>query len=294
MTAGPGRCRRARPIAGESREETALREVEEETGLKVRITAPFDSIEYTFVQSGTRIHKTVHYFLMDPIGGDLAGHDHEFDEVRWIPLRQRGHDAHLRDGARAGRRGPPSASPGHDAEGRLDAGRGRLVTDAPDLPIHLTPLTEVHRELGARLIEFGGWLMPVQYGSIIEEHRTVRERVGLFDLSHMGELYVEGPDAGAGAGGRARIAIRRRLAIGRAQYSMICAPDGGVIDDLIVYRLGRGPLPGRRQRRQRGDVVSDALAERLEGFKAVLDDRSLATGLLAVQGPLRVGGPRCR
>jgi 8-oxo-dGTP pyrophosphatase MutT (NUDIX family) len=74
------------PIAGESREETAVREVEEETGLRVRITAPFDSIEYTFVQSGMRIHKTVHYFLMDPVGGDLAGHDHEFDEVRWIPF----------------------------------------------------------------------------------------------------------------------------------------------------------------------------------------------------------------
>ena len=72
------------PIAGESREETALREVEEETGLKVRISGPLDSIEYTFVQSGTRIHKTVHYFLMDPIGGDLTRHDHEFDEVRWI------------------------------------------------------------------------------------------------------------------------------------------------------------------------------------------------------------------
>jgi 8-oxo-dGTP pyrophosphatase MutT (NUDIX family) len=72
------------PVAGESREQTALREVEEETGLKVRINEPFDSIEYTFVQSGTRIHKTVHYFLMDPIGGDLARHDLEFDEVRWI------------------------------------------------------------------------------------------------------------------------------------------------------------------------------------------------------------------
>jgi 8-oxo-dGTP pyrophosphatase MutT (NUDIX family) len=74
------------PNAGESREETAVREVEEETGLKVRISGPLDSIEYTFVQSGTRIHKTVHYFLMDPVGGDLAGHDHEFDEVRWIPF----------------------------------------------------------------------------------------------------------------------------------------------------------------------------------------------------------------
>ena len=72
------------PDPGESREETALREVEEETGLKVRITDALDSIEYWFVQSGTRIHKTVHYFLMEPVGGDLARHDHEFEEVRWI------------------------------------------------------------------------------------------------------------------------------------------------------------------------------------------------------------------
>jgi 8-oxo-dGTP pyrophosphatase MutT (NUDIX family) len=72
------------PNQGESREETAIREVQEETGLVVRITGPLESIEYWFVQSGKRIHKTVHYFLMEPIGGDLAGHDHEFDEVRWI------------------------------------------------------------------------------------------------------------------------------------------------------------------------------------------------------------------
>jgi 8-oxo-dGTP pyrophosphatase MutT (NUDIX family) len=76
------------PNAGETREQTAIREVEEETGLEVRITGPLDSIEYWFVQSGTRIHKTVHYFLMEPIGGDLARHDHEFDEVRWIPFDQ--------------------------------------------------------------------------------------------------------------------------------------------------------------------------------------------------------------
>ena len=72
------------PSRGETTEETALREVAEETGLQVRIVAPLPSIEYTFVQDGLRIRKTVHYFLMEPTGGDLASHDHEFDEVRWI------------------------------------------------------------------------------------------------------------------------------------------------------------------------------------------------------------------
>jgi 8-oxo-dGTP pyrophosphatase MutT (NUDIX family) len=72
------------PNPGETREETALREVAEETGLEVRITDELDSIEYWFIQRGTRIHKTVHYYLMEPVGGDLARHDHEFDDVRWI------------------------------------------------------------------------------------------------------------------------------------------------------------------------------------------------------------------
>jgi len=74
------------PSAGESIEETALREVAEETGLEVRITRPLGSIEYWFVKRGARIHKTVHYFLMEPIGGDLSRHDHEFEQVRWIPF----------------------------------------------------------------------------------------------------------------------------------------------------------------------------------------------------------------
>jgi 8-oxo-dGTP pyrophosphatase MutT (NUDIX family) len=72
------------PNVGETREETAVREVREETGLDVRITDVLDSIEYWFIQRGTRIHKTVHYFLMEPIGGDLGRHDHEFDQVRWV------------------------------------------------------------------------------------------------------------------------------------------------------------------------------------------------------------------
>ena len=76
------------PDPGETVEETALREVEEETGLEVRIVEPLPSIEYTFVKSGTRIHKTVHYFLMEPTGGDLARHDHEFERVRWVSFAE--------------------------------------------------------------------------------------------------------------------------------------------------------------------------------------------------------------
>ena len=72
------------PNAGESLEQTALREVCEETGLTVRIMSPLDAIHYDFVQRGTRIHKTVHYFMMEPTGGSLENHDHEFEEVRWV------------------------------------------------------------------------------------------------------------------------------------------------------------------------------------------------------------------
>jgi 8-oxo-dGTP pyrophosphatase MutT (NUDIX family) len=79
------------PDPGETREETAIREVREETGLEVRISRPLDSIEYWFVQGGTRIHKTVHYYLMDPTGGDLGRHDHEFESVRWIGFDEAQH-----------------------------------------------------------------------------------------------------------------------------------------------------------------------------------------------------------
>jgi aminomethyltransferase len=149
--------------------------------------------------------------------------------------------------------------------------------------LHETALIGLHRKLGARLIEFGGWLMPVQYTGILEEHRAVRERAGLFDLSHMGELFVEGNDAGD-ALAAALVSDPRNLAVGRAQYSMICAPDGGVIDDLIVYRLG----PERFlvvANAGNASVVSDELASRLGRWRAVLDDRSLATSLVAIQGP---------
>jgi aminomethyltransferase len=156
------------------------------------------------------------------------------------------------------------------------------VTEAETAPLQ-TPLTSRHEALGARLIEFGGWLMPVQYSGILEEHRAVRERCGLFDLSHMGELFVDGPVAGA-ALAAALVTDPPSLAVGRAHYSMICAPDGGIIDDLIVYRLAEERFLVVANAGN-ASIVSDALAERLARSSAILDDRSLATGLVAIQGP---------
>ncbi|MFH1475547.1 MAG: glycine cleavage system aminomethyltransferase GcvT [Chloroflexota bacterium] len=150
-----------------------------------------------------------------------------------------------------------------------------------------TPLVGRHEALGARLVDFAGWQMPIQYGGIIEEHRAVRQAAGLFDLCHMGELFVEGP----GAGDALAFAVTsdpRTLAIGRAHYSMICDPDGGILDDLIVYRLADDRFMVVANA-SNAAVVSDALAERFTGRRAVLDDHSLATGLVAIQGPAALG-----
>jgi aminomethyltransferase len=94
------------------------------------------------------------------------------------------------------------------------------VTNAVDPAVHQTPLHDRHVALGAKLIEFGGWLMPLQYLGILEEHRAVRERAGLFDLSHMGELFVEGSDAG-NALAYALVTNPPAAKEGRAHYSMI-------------------------------------------------------------------------
>ncbi len=150
-------------------------------------------------------------------------------------------------------------------------------------PLRQTPLIAAHRALGARLIDFGGWEMPVQYRGILEEHAQVRRAAGLFDLSHMGELWVDGPGAGDGLA-HALVSDPRTLSVGRAQYSMICAPDGGIIDDLIVYRVGPERflvVPNAAN----AAVVSTAIGERLAGFDARLDDASDRTALIAVQGP---------
>jgi aminomethyltransferase len=147
-----------------------------------------------------------------------------------------------------------------------------------------TALFESHRSAGARLIDFAGWEMPVQYAGIIDEHRAVRSAAGLFDLSHMGEVWIDGPDAALGLA-RALVSDPRRLSPGRAHYSMIVAPDGGIIDDLIVYRAEPERflvVPNASNR----ETVVEALTERLASMPgANLDDASPRTSLIAVQGP---------
>src|ERR1700730_7426882 len=100
-----------------------------------------------------------------------------------------------------------------------------------------TPLFALHRKLGARITEFGGFQMPLSYSGIIEEHLAVRSAAGIFDLSHMGEFEIRGPGALAMLE-RALSNSAARLVNGQAHYTLICAEDGGAIDDLIVYRLG--------------------------------------------------------
>ena len=103
------------------------------------------------------------------------------------------------------------------------------------MTLRRTPFFEHHKAAGAKLIDFGGWEMPVQYRGILQEHACVRERVGLFDVSHMGEVFVRGPQALAFA----RWLVTNDVAqpIGKAQYTAMCNERGGIVDDLIVYRL---------------------------------------------------------
>ncbi|MGD0651748.1 MAG: glycine cleavage system aminomethyltransferase GcvT, partial [Verrucomicrobiia bacterium] len=99
-----------------------------------------------------------------------------------------------------------------------------------------TPLYAAHLEWGAKMVAFGGWQMPVVYSSILEEHAAVRERVGLFDISHMGEVLVAGPKAEAVLNHLLTNDVRKAW-VGQAQYTLLCNEQGGVIDDLIVYRV---------------------------------------------------------
>jgi glycine cleavage system T protein len=146
-----------------------------------------------------------------------------------------------------------------------------------------TPLYDVHRELGANLVDFAGYLMPLRYASETEEHRAVRTAAGLFDLSHMGEIFVSGPGAAA-ALDYALVGHLSPMAVGRARYTMMCAPHGGVLDDLIVYRL-RDETFMVVANAANTVTVRDALVERAAGFEAAVEDRSGGYALIALQGP---------
>ncbi|MFJ4499299.1 glycine cleavage system aminomethyltransferase GcvT [Streptomyces sp. NPDC088864] len=157
------------------------------------------------------------------------------------------------------------------------------TTALPDGAAHQSPIQALHRSLGATMTDFAGWDMPLRYASERDEHNAVRTKAGLFDLSHMGEITVTGPQA-VDLLNYALVGNIGTVSTGRARYTMICAEDGGILDDLIVYRLGDTEYlvvanAGNAQ------LVLDTLTERAAGFDAEVRDDRDAYALLAVQGP---------
>lgn len=146
-----------------------------------------------------------------------------------------------------------------------------------------TPLRNFHAEHGGRLVDFAGWEMPVQYRSILEEHKAVRRAAGLFDVSHMGEVDVRGPDAAAFLNRLVTNDVSR-LFPGRVLYSPMCYPTGGVVDDLLVYC--RGPHDFFLCINA-GNIAKDLawIHEQAAGFDVAIADRSDDYALLAIQGP---------
>jgi aminomethyltransferase len=146
-----------------------------------------------------------------------------------------------------------------------------------------TALYEEHKQLGASFTDFGGWQMPLKYSSELAEHHAVRKSAGIFDLSHMGEVWVTGPDAAAFLD-YALVGKISAMSVGKAKYSLICNEDGGIIDDLITYRRGDTkflvvPNAGNAK------TVAEELVQRAADFDVVVEDVSAAISLIAVQGP---------
>jgi glycine cleavage system T protein (aminomethyltransferase) len=157
--------------------------------------------------------------------------------------------------------------------------------DAATSRLKRTPLYDEHRALGARLVEFSGWEMPVQYSGILEEHRAVRERAGLFDVCHMGEFHIEGPGALDFLQGLVPNNVAR-LNDGQALYTQICNEQGGTLDDLLIYRLSDQRYMAVVNA---GTMESDWawFTKQAAGRNDVtLTNDSDATGLIALQGPL--------
>lgn len=150
-----------------------------------------------------------------------------------------------------------------------------------------TALYEQHKIAGASFTDFGGWQMPLKYESELAEHHAVRNGAGLFDLSHMGEIWVTGPEAAAFLD-HALVGKISAMSVGKAKYSLICQEDGGIIDDLITYR--RPSQDGNDKflvvpNAGNAGAVAVALAERSASFDVAVEDVSAETSLIAVQGP---------
>ncbi|MFD4609127.1 glycine cleavage system aminomethyltransferase GcvT [Streptomyces sp. NPDC058440] len=161
-----------------------------------------------------------------------------------------------------------------------------MSSTEPDRP-RRTALDALHRSLSATMTDFAGWDMPLRYGSERDEHIAVRTKAGLFDLSHMGEITVSGPQAVALLN-HALVGNIATVGLGRARYTMICQADGGILDDLIVYRLGETEYMVVANA-SNAQVVLDALTERAAGFDAEVRDDRDNYALLAVQGPESAG-----
>jgi len=146
-----------------------------------------------------------------------------------------------------------------------------------------TPLFEEHVVLGAKMVPFAGWEMPIQYpDGIVSEHRAVRSAAGMFDLSHMGEVYLRGPRAGA-AVDRIVTSDIAGLEVGKARYGLLCNERGTIVDDVIVYRLETETyLIVVNASNVAKDVEH---VRRHVGTDADIEDASLETALIAVQGP---------
>ena len=161
------------------------------------------------------------------------------------------------------------------------------MTDSPQTTaLKRTPLRDVHVKAGARMVPFGGWDMPVQYTGIVDEHRAVRRAVGLFDISHMGEFEIAGPDA-LGIVQRLSSNDASTLAVGQVQYSLLCYPDGGIVDDLTLYRLADDRFM-LTVNASNIDKDWSWVTDQGRGG-AQWKNVSAETGLLAVQGPKAEG-----
>ncbi|MBF0671613.1 MAG: glycine cleavage system aminomethyltransferase GcvT [Salinibacterium sp.] len=155
--------------------------------------------------------------------------------------------------------------------------------DASARPGRLSPLHDVHVAAGASFTDFAGWQMPVRYASELEEHRAVREAAGLFDLSHMAEILVTGPESGA-ALDFALSNVVSTIEVGQARYSLLLSSEGGVVDDVIVYRTHENRYGVVANAGNRFEAAG-ALSVRAAGFDATVVDESDALALIAVQGP---------